>query len=1177
MPFKPGQRVRSIGRSRIGIVASSSTELTEVLFAGEHDTELVATDSLQAFTDTQLEYQTPAEFLNLLTAYKLTNQLSDVLYGYLASRTLFRPYQFLPVLRFLESPVRRLLIADEVGLGKTIEAGLIWLELLAREQADRVLVICPSQLKEKWRRELITRFEIDAQVVISGHEIEGVARDVMATPELAGRSRHLIVSMDTLARKCVFGDTSISRAEALANSGIVWDLLIFDEAHHARNPATSRHNALQTLAPVTDTEVFLSATPLNLGTPDLFYLLRLLQPDRFQSLSAFEEELEPAKHVIGAVRAARQRNEADVNFHLSQIGTGEVGRRLQATTAYREATALAKRLSTSDSYRDRALFERSVRDLHPLSGVFTRTRKRDLTEHFARRTVDRIDVEWRQEERLLYDSIIAAARDGQTRNPFGAVMPARQSASCLPVMVERIRRSDWTYDAAEGLEEEREQLKGLRWLSTAGPDAQRRVQGAIDALGNGIDTKFDAFHRRLSVLFGGEVRQVLVFSFFKGTIKYLGKRLRDSGYAVEVIDGDVPLDERYRTMDRFRRGDFQILLSTEVGAEGLDFEFCACLVNYDLPWNPMRVEQRIGRLDRFGQRHDRIVVLNFHIPGTIETDIFERLYDRIGVFVSSIGELDDILGERIGDEAFKLAADLALTAWEKEERLEALALSFERQRTQIEDLESHRELLAASEGLLEREFETIRATGRLIQPNEIETLVRSYFDTHYKRTQWVPAEDGVYLLTLDERVCDEGPLHASFADRPLHGLRARAYTGTPVRCTFSGEVASRDHELEFFNARHPLVKTIAMQAAPDQLPLRSSSIVATDALPAGHYVIAFYEAVTRAVDTRKVLFCIALDRSSSNRVPAIELRLLGLLPELTQLMRPSDASIEVPNYLRSLAAEERRLLEENAGVDARLMYERRRSATEATHQPKIMAAEQRLESTRGTRVEAANAAQLRNLKQRYQDAMRILEEAREPEVSLRDIALLHLDVLPESDGGFEALEVERNEAAARDAAESILAISERRPGSIQDPSADVLAEDTPPQPLSTSMVCSACDPSNLAGQIEADLPTQCRLCGTAIVARCGVCHRLLSSRGCEGNSGVDGLLGHVRFETLTVKSSAERAHFTLTEIRRTLSNGVVSSETHHGSGGTATIRVYRLGTAVVATRGGVVIGVRRDR
>ena len=121
------------------------------------------------------------------------------------------------------------------------------------------------------------------------------------------------------------------------------------------------------------------------------------------------------------------------------------------------------------------------------------------------------------------------------------------------------------------------------------------------------------------------LRQVMVFSFFRGTLQYLEQRL-SLKMSVRLMTGLTKMDERQRVMEDFRAGKFDVLLLSQVGAEGLDFEFCNVLVNYDLPWNPMQVEQRIGRLDRFGQTSEKIFIFNMHVPGTIESDIFERLY-----------------------------------------------------------------------------------------------------------------------------------------------------------------------------------------------------------------------------------------------------------------------------------------------------------------------------------------------------------------------------------------------------------------------------------------------------------------------------------------------------------------------------------------------------------------------
>ena len=142
-------------------------------------------------------------------------------------------------------------------------------------------------------------------------------------------------------------------------------------------------------------------------------------------------------------------------------------------------------------------------------------------------------------------------------------------------------------------------------------------------------------------------------------------------------------------MQDFRSGDFDVLLLSQVGAEGLDFEFCNVLVNYDLPWNPMQVEQRIGRLDRFGQTSEKIFILNMHVPGTIESDIFERLYTRIGVFEQSIGELEPILRDELRSVT-KALLDPQLTDAERQDEADRIGVALAERAEQLKELESSR-------------------------------------------------------------------------------------------------------------------------------------------------------------------------------------------------------------------------------------------------------------------------------------------------------------------------------------------------------------------------------------------------------------------------------------------------------------------------------------------------------
>jgi hypothetical protein len=192
-------------------------------------------------------------------------------------------------------------------------------------------------------------------------------------------------------------------------------------------------------------------------------------------------------------------------------------------------------------------------------------------------------------------------------------------------------------------------------------------------------------------------------------------------FTVRVMDGSVAMAEREQIMRDFRAGAFEVLLLSQVGAEGLDFEFCNVLVNYDMPWNPMEVEQRIGRLDRFGQTHEKIFIYNMRVPGTIETDIFGRLYDRIDLFHNSIGSLEPIL--RDADVVHGLL-DPRLSPSERDAQIERLAVAAEARAQDLARLEQSRGVLAGIDSLL---IDGLTADsvpqGRYIGPTEIATIL----------------------------------------------------------------------------------------------------------------------------------------------------------------------------------------------------------------------------------------------------------------------------------------------------------------------------------------------------------------------------------------------------------------------------------------------------------------------
>jgi superfamily II DNA/RNA helicase len=263
---------------------------------------------------------------------------------------------------------------------------------------------------------------------------------------------------------------------------------------------------------------------------------------------------------------------------------------------------------------------------------------------------------------------------------FAMQMPLRIASTCL----QAAKRQVLEWHATESLPVDEDSESPTPALSLAQVPPHPELVALANKLGD-VDTKFDAFAPVVKELIG-QGKQIMVFTFSRQTLAYLKRRLQ-SFARVAVLHGGVAKEARQTIMADFRQGGYDLVLANRVASEGLDFEFCSAVVNYDLPWNPMEVEQRIGRIDRIGQREAKIHIVNFHTPGTIETDIISRVMERIGVFERSIGELEPILQSRVTDLQ-QAIFDFSLTSQQRERRTAEILAAIEEKNLACADVES---------------------------------------------------------------------------------------------------------------------------------------------------------------------------------------------------------------------------------------------------------------------------------------------------------------------------------------------------------------------------------------------------------------------------------------------------------------------------------------------------------
>jgi len=506
-------------------------------------------------------------------------------------------------LRVLRDLRGRAILADEVGLGKTVEAGLILKEYVIRGLVRRALILPPPALLTQWRDEMAEKFRLPFELARSARDWE--------------RHPFLLASLDTAKREP-------HRTAAQANP---WDLVVVDEAHRLKSRTTLNWRLVAGLRK--RYMLLLTATPVQNNLDELFNLVSLLKPGQLQTYDAFTERY---------VGSADRRIPARV---------GELRGRL----------------------RD----------------ILVRNR-RDTALELPPRRVHAVAVRLSPGERRLYDDVTEFVRGAYAsssgRLPFAAKLT-------LIVLQREIGSS--TFAAARTLAK-------LRDGDTFGLEDRERL-AALHEEAIRIDRNVKADH--LLAFLRATEEKVLLFTQYVRTLEYLEHVLRAAGISTAVYHGGLPRAAKDRAVESFRDRD-RVFLSTEAGGEGRNLQFARTVVNYDLPWNPLRIEQRIGRVHRLGQRRN-VDVVNIWAEDTIEAYLVELLDRKIHMFELVVGELDLILGQLDERRSFE---EILMDIWalrgaeSRREALRRLGDALVRARARYEDAQSINEAVldASAEG-----------------------------------------------------------------------------------------------------------------------------------------------------------------------------------------------------------------------------------------------------------------------------------------------------------------------------------------------------------------------------------------------------------------------------------------------------------------------------------------------
>lgn len=805
-------------------------------------------------------------FRSYLTAYQINNPSGNDLYSLNSARIDFVPYQFRPALKLIHADEPRILIADSVGVGKTIEAGLIIKELQARNELENVLIICPKPLvtERKWELEM-KRFD-EEFVPVDGPMLRQIISDTDRDGEWPIRFNKTIVPYSILDSRAYEGET----AKKKHTFGLKdldpaphFDLVIIDEAHHIRNGSMEKEKAFEYkcvkyFCDNADAVVMLTATPLQTSDDDLFTLLNVLRPDVVIDKQTFNMMSRPNIHISEAVSLMRraddqwqkQATEALKGVLETQWGENVVA----ANPIYGE---MIKTLQQDKITREeRVKLISDAESLNSFNSMLNRTRRKDIQDFCIRRPYT-LAVEFTPRQQELHDELLRFESNallqlhGNARSiPFMMSTIKRQAASCIFGLAPHIR--DLISRRFQQLEDDLDMDSPGYAFEGADARALEELAQNLLTMADNLPKEDPKFDQMLKVVLEKqklENNKIIIFSTFRYTLGYLRRKLEDAGLRVAQVDGGIKDSMRQELRARFEmpkddNDAIDILLFTEVGSEGLDYQFCDMMINYDLPWNPMRIEQRIGRIDRRGQQSETVGIYNMITNGTVDADIYYRCLMRIGIFESSIGECEEILGD-IATQLDQIALDTSLTDEERKIKLEQMADNEVRRLQEMNRLEEEEKEFFGfdlSEYMTSQEIHN--AENPWLTQKSLQILIEQYLYRRLGQGSYILGESEIKQLRLSAAARAE--LRDDFRKLPSGRNAVRQTWDVYLKgkapmhpITFDSETAEKKRDAFFITAMHPLAKQAAAYfASNEQAYIRLQ--YATKNLPNGDYHFSVY-------------------------------------------------------------------------------------------------------------------------------------------------------------------------------------------------------------------------------------------------------------------------------------------------------------------------------------------------
>ena len=522
------------------------------------------------------------------------------------------------------------MFCDEVGLGKTIEAGLVIKEYLARNIVQRLMIVTPASLVEQWREELAVKFGLTRLITTADAEFRA------AGSEAWERFPLLIASLATARR-----------AEHRARiSQIPFDMVVLDEAHHLKNRNSASWKFVNELQ--RKYILLLTATPVENNLDELYNLITLLKPGQLKTPREFRKQFVVAgdprlpknrgqlRELLGDVMVRHTRSQVNINLPPRQANTVRLNLSEEEAEFYKAVSDCVRKLLAPPSVKNGLQIPETLESMQ--SGTIRQT------DRFALLTL----------QREIGSSPKAAETTLRSLGARIADEKSRQRLLALAVRSTQIH--SWA--------------------------------------------KAEALEKMLKTILRDPMEKVIIFTHFRRTLEKLADLLQTMGVDFVQYHGEMDMPSKNQAIADFE-SRANILLSTEAAGEGRNLQFCRTMINFDIPWNPMRIEQRVGRIHRVGQTRD-VRIYNLSARGTVEDHLLEILDQKLNMFELVIGEMDMILGQIEDERDFE---DLLVDAWLGAQNAEALRANFDQLGTKlVEARKMHQKTQEYDEALFGEDF-----------------------------------------------------------------------------------------------------------------------------------------------------------------------------------------------------------------------------------------------------------------------------------------------------------------------------------------------------------------------------------------------------------------------------------------------------------------------------------------